>query len=77
MKNLGGKSEQWLNEIGILTRADLERLGSVEIYRLLREKGYPASLNLVWAIEEALADTDWREIPGSLKAEIESAIRKL
>jgi len=77
LKNLGGKSEQWLKDIGIRTRADLERVGSVEIFRLLRKKGYPSSLNLVWAIEGALAETDWREIPGSLKAEVESAIRKL
>ena len=28
LRNLGGRSEQWLNEIGVFTRADLEKIGS-------------------------------------------------
>ncbi len=51
LRNLGGKSEEWLNAIGVFTRQDLERLGSVEIYRSLKEAGFPVSLNLVWGIE--------------------------
>ena len=31
MKNLGGKSEQWLKDIGIRTRADLEVLSAREL----------------------------------------------
>ena len=75
LRNLGGRSERWLNEIGIFTRADLERLGSVEIFRLLKQQGYPVSLNLVWAIEGALADQDWREIPSELKREIQRSLK--
>lgn len=75
LRNLGGKSERWLNEIGVYTRGDLERLGSVEIYRLLKDRGVPVSLNLVWGIEGALADMDWRELPENLKAELRREIR--
>lgn len=77
LRNLGGKSEEWLNAIGVFTRQDLERLGSVEIYRSLKEAGFPVSLNLVWGIEGALADLDWRELPADLKAELRAEIRKL
>lgn len=77
LRNLGGKSEIWLNEIGVYTREDLEKLGSLEIYRILRQRGYPASLNLVYAIEGALADIDWRELSPNLKAELRTAIRNL
>lgn len=77
LRNLGGKSEEWLNAIGVFTRQDLERLGSVEIYRSLKEAGFPVSLNLVWGIEGALADLDWRELPTGLKAELRAEIRKL
>lgn len=77
LRNLGGKSEIWLNEIGVYTREDLEKLGSLEIYRILRQREYPASLNLVYAIEAALADTDWRELSPNLKAELRAAIRNL
>ena len=76
LRNLGGKSEQWLNEIGVFSRDDLERLGSVEVYRLLKQRGYPVSLNLVWAIEGALADMDWRELPETLKASLRMDLGK-
>lgn len=75
LRNLGTRSEQWLNEIGVFTRADLERIGSVETYRILKEKGYPVSLNLVWGIEGALADIDWRELSDELKADLRQQIK--
>lgn len=75
LRNLGGKSEKWLNEIGIFTRDDLERIGSVEAYRLLKQIGLPVSLNLVWGIEGALAGTDWREIPEAVKAGLRRQIK--
>jgi hypothetical protein len=74
-RNLGGRSEQWLNEIGIFTRADLESIGSTEIYRLLKARGYPVSLNLVWGIEGALADIDWRDLSDELKAGLRQQIK--
>ncbi|NWF68374.1 MAG: TfoX/Sxy family DNA transformation protein [Chloroflexi bacterium] len=36
LKNIGPKTRQWLREIGVHTRADLERLGSVEAYRRMK-----------------------------------------
>ena len=75
LRNLGGRSEQRLNEIGIFTRVDLERIGSVEIYRLLKERGYPVSLNLVWGIEGALADIDWRDLSDEFKAGLRQQIK--
>ena len=75
LRNLGGRSEQRLNEIGIFTRVDLERIGSVEIYRLLKERGYPVSLNLVWGIEGALADIDWQDLSDEFKASLRQQIK--
>lgn len=75
LRNLGPKTEVWLNDIGIFTRADIERIGSVNIYRTLKEHGYPASLNLVWAIEGALADLDWRELSEDLKTDLRRQIK--
>ncbi len=54
LKNLGPKSEKWLNEIGIYSISDIKRIGSVEIYRLLKQNGVAASLNLVYALEGAI-----------------------
>ena len=76
MRNLGPASERMLNAIGIHTAAELREIGAVNAYRLLALRGYRPSLNLVWAIEAALTDTHWADLPDEtkarLKAELES-----
>lgn len=72
LKNLGPESARWLAEMGVTTRADLERLGPVGAYEVLRAEGYNASLNLVYAIWGALNDTDWRRIPPEVKARLQA-----
>jgi len=54
----------------VRTRRDLENLGAVEAYRLIRERDYPASLNLVYAIEGALRGIAWNRLPLALKTEL-------
>lgn len=70
LANLGPKSGQWLNAVGVYTRRDLEALGPVNAYRLLKQHGYPVSLNLVYAIEGALRGLDWNRLPLALKTEL-------
>lgn len=70
LRNLGPTSAKWLNAIGVHNRRDLERLGGIDAYRLLKAQGYNASLNLVYAIEGALRGRDWNRLPAKLKAEL-------
>ena len=77
LKNLGEKSQEWLAEIGVFTLEDLKRVGSVECYRLLRQQGLPASLNLVYAIEGALLDVHWTKLPASVKAELKQLVKSI
>lgn len=77
LKNFGPKSTEWLNAIGVYTKADLRRLGSVTIYRLLKEQGYNVSLNLVYAIEGALMDVHWNKLPPDVKAELKEMVKRL
>lgn len=77
LKNFGPKSEQWLNAIGIHNWEDIKRVGSIEIYRLLKERGFPVSLNLVYAIEAGLLDVHWTKLPAGIKAELKRQIRKV
>ncbi len=70
LPNLGPASSAWLADIGVRTRRDLEKLGAVEAYRLLRERDYPASLNLVYAIESALRGIAWNRLPVALKTDL-------
>ena len=50
LRNLGPKSGQWRREAGITTIAELERLGPVVAYRLVKQHQPKASLNLLWAM---------------------------
>ena len=74
LRNLGPTSIEWLSAIGVRNRRGLEQLGSVDAYRLLKNQGYNASLNLVYAIEGALRDCDWKRLPLKLKATLKAHV---
>lgn len=67
MKNIGKASERWLNSLGVYTHDDLKEMGSVQAYKLLKGRGAPVSLNLVYAIEGALMDEAIAELPQDIK----------
>jgi DNA-3-methyladenine glycosylase I len=71
--NLGPTSTRWLNAIGVHNRRDLEQLGAVDAYAMLKANGYNASLNLVYAIEGALTGRDWKRLPAQRKAQLKTA----
>lgn len=73
-RNLGPKSMAALARVGLYTRQDLERVGGVGAYQLLREQGFPVSRNMAYAIEGALMDVDWRALPHEFKLEINRRI---
>jgi len=73
LNNLGPVSTGWLNTVGVHTRADLAELGPIEAYRILKAQDYPATLNLVYAIDGALAGRDWRDLPAARKRELRAA----
>lgn len=68
LKNLGKTSAQWLHAVGIHNAADLRRLGAVNAYRAVRARGFRASRVLLYAIEGALMDVHWKELPAEHKA---------
>lgn len=62
-RNLGVVSEQRLNAVGVHRYADLERLGSVEVYRRLRVAFPGISRNFLYALEGALLDERFDRLP--------------
>lgn len=76
LKNIGPKSRQWLAEIGIYTIKDLRSAGSITTYKILKER-YPkkVSLNLLWGLEAAIRDMDWRELTEADKEELKKRLR--
>ncbi len=67
LRNLGPRSEGWLNAVGIFTRADLEKAGSVIAFRWVVEHGFAPSLNLLYAMEGALRDVHWTNLEPDLR----------
>lgn len=75
MKNIGPVSMEWLRAVGINSREDLEAIGSVEAYRMVKQHGFNASLNLLYAFEAALADIHWTALSPQTKAKLKTAVR--
>ena len=62
LRNLGPKSRALLAGAGIASVEDLRRLGSVAAYARVRRSGANPSLNLLWALEGALAGLPWQAV---------------
>jgi DNA transformation protein len=67
MKNLGKTSVQWLHAAGIHTAADLRRLGAIQAYRAVKTRGFRASKVLLYALEGALLNRHWCDLPTQCK----------
>jgi len=68
LRNIGKVSRAWLRQIDIHTLNDLKACGSVAVYRMIKSMQPKATLNLLWALEGAILDIDWREIPETRKS---------
>ena len=67
LKNIGPKSARRLLEAGIESREDIEALGAAAVFKRLRKR-YPASLTMLWALQGALLDLPYYQIPPEIKA---------
>lgn len=62
LRNLGGRSQDMLAAAGITTVSQLKAKGAAAAFMAVKRAGYTPSLNLLWAIEGALTDRDWKEV---------------
>lgn len=71
IRNIGPVSAKWLAEIGVESLEDLERVGAVEAHRRVRaNEPQKASLNLLWALQGALMDLHWADVPDEIKQDL-------
>lgn len=71
LRNIGPVSVKWLAEIGVESLEDLERVGPVEAYRRVSaSQPGKASLNLLWALQGAVMDLHWTDVPDEIKQEL-------
>lgn len=73
LKNIGPTIEKRLNEIGIYTRADLERIGPAQAYRWIC-RNYPDQTMPVcyylYSLQGALMDVHWDQVPKNIKDQL-------
>ena len=77
LKNLGKTSAQWLHAVGIHSASDLKRLGAVDAYRAVKARGFRASKVLLYAIEGALLDVHWNDLPAERKEALNRQVEHL
>lgn len=70
VKNVGPKTAVWLHDIGIHTAADLHALGAVEVYKRLRASRPDVTLNALWALQAAMMDISYTQLPLEIKDEL-------
>ena len=75
LRNIGPRSAEWLGSVGIQTVEDLEEVGVVEAY-LRTKDAFPdqVSLNLLYGLQAAMLDMDWRQIPESMKRDLREQV---
>lgn len=74
IRNVGPKSAAWLRQVGVRTQADLEALGAVAAFMKVKRAGFRPSLNLVYALEGALLDCHWQQVPDVRRSELLLAV---
>ena len=73
LRNIGPKSAAWLRQVGLRSLDDVAAIGAVDAYMKVRRAGFKPSLNLLYALEGALVDCHWQEIPETRRNELVQA----
>jgi DNA transformation protein and related proteins len=73
LRNVGPKSAAWLRQVGLRTREDLEAAGAVDAFMRVKRAGFKPSMNLLYALEGALLDCHWQEVPQSRREQLVAA----
>ena len=74
MRNIGPKSAAWLRQVGLRTNEDLVAAGPVDAFMRVKRAGFKPSLNMLYALEGAMQDCHWQEVPEARRAELVAAV---
>lgn len=72
--NLGPISRRWMDEVSIKSRADLQEIGAVAAYCLIKAQHPEASLNLLYALYGALTKQKWNELTQAEKEQLQDEV---
>ena len=73
LRNIGPKSAAWLRQVGLRSLEDIAAVGTVDAFMKVRRAGFKPSLNLLYALEGALNDCHWQEVPDARRIELVQA----
>ena len=73
LRNIGPKSAAWLRQVGLRSLEDIAAIGTVEAFMKVKRAGFKPSLNLLYALEGALQNCHWQEVPDARRDELVSA----
>ena len=73
--NLGPKSTEWLNEIGVFTWDDIDRIGVMEVFVRLKRINPKISLNMLWALYMGHQGKHWMEISEREKQQLKKELQ--
>ncbi len=77
LRNLGPASGEAMRAVGIRTIGDLQRIGPVAAFQLVKRVRPNATLNWLWAMAAGLKDLDLRELSTETKDRLRSELEEL
>lgn len=71
LKNLGPKSAEHIVAVGIDGPDEIRELGAVVVFLRVKSR-FPdsTSFNLLWALQGALMEVHWHDIPNEIKQQL-------
>lgn len=78
LKNLGPKSAEQIVAVGIDGPDEIRELGAVVVFHRVKSR-FPAStsLNLLWALQGALMEVHWHDVPDEVKRQLLAEVESL
>src|SRR5690606_12168547 len=73
---VGPKSAAWLRQVGVRSLEDLRGTGVVPTFMKVRRAGFRPSLNLLYAMEGALLDCHWQDVPEERRSDLLQAVER-
>jgi DNA transformation protein len=77
LKNIGPITARHLHTIGVMSEAELRRLGPVAVYRRIKHVDPEnTTIVLLYALQGALTDTHWNDLPKPVKQALQDELQR-
>lgn len=77
LPNIGKACEKWFALLGIHTKGDIEKIGIVHLYAMIKEGKPQTSIVLLWALFGAMNNMRFDEVPDEIKEKLKEQLAAL